>query len=99
MRRLFVTGLLAGFLLNGPVSAQYVCMPHAEVEKQLSVNYGEVPIALGLGSSGAVFEVFATADGMSWTIIVTSTNGTSCLLAEGVAWENIKRKQKQELSL
>ena len=80
-----------------PATAQSVCMTHAEVEKQLGTKYAESPVALGLASNGSVFEVFSKADGTSWTMVVTLPNGTSCLLAEGEAWENVPKSAKVAL--
>ena len=77
--------------------AQSVCMAHAEVEKQLGTKHAETPVALGLASNGSVFEVFSKADGTSWTMVVTLPNGTSCLLAEGEAWENVPQIPKMAL--
>ena len=76
-------------------TAQSVCMAHAEVEKQLGTNYAESPVALGLASNGSVFEIFSTAHGTSWTMVITLPNGTSCLLAEGEAWENVPKVPKK----
>ena len=80
-----------------PAPAQSVCMTHAEVEKQLGTNYAETPIALGLASNGAVFEIFSRADGSSWTMVMTQPNGLSCLLAEGEARENVPSDEEVAL--
>ena len=112
MRRLFVTGLLAGFLMACttpspervvPASSSQVsdsnsqCMSHAEITRQLRTNYSEMPGALGLSTNGTVFEIFSAVDGTSWTIVVTMPNGMSCLLAEGEAWENVPKGPKPTL--
>ncbi len=83
---------------SGPAAAQSICMAHAEVKKQLSTRYAEVPVSLGLASNGTVYEVYSTEDGASWTIVLTMPNGTSCLLANGEAWENVPRAPKVSLS-
>ena len=83
---------------SGPAAAQSVCMPHAEVKKQLNTRYAEAPVSLGLASNGAVYEVYSTDDGVSWMIVVTMPNGTSCLLANGEAWENVPKTPKVSLS-
>jgi hypothetical protein len=44
---------------------------------------------MGLGSNNAVMEVFASADSGSWTITVTMTNGMTCLVASGQAFEEL----------
>ena len=72
-------------------------MSRAEVERQLGANYAEAPVAMGLASNGSVFEVFSKADGTSWTMVLTLPNGTSCLVAEGEAWENVPKNAKVAL--
>ena len=98
MRAIAKVFVLAGtaavlLLLNWPAVSQSVCMARAEVEKQLGTNHAESPVALGLANNGSVFEVFATADGAAWTMIITLPNGTSCLFAEGEAWETVPRSK------
>lgn len=61
-------------------------MDRAKVVKALAARYGEAPRALGLASDGSVVEVFRSKDGATWTIIVTSPNGYSRVVASGEAW-------------
>jgi len=92
-----VLSLSLQFGATTPAAAQAVCMTHGEVEKQLGTKYAESPVALGLASNGSVFEVFSKVDGTSWTMVVTLPNGTSCMLAEGEAWENVPKNAKVAL--
>ena len=75
-------------------SGQLVCAQHDQVVKWLLKDYAEVPISIGLSSSGAVLEVFASPGGDTWTIVVTMPNGTSCLVANGEGWYDIPRAEK-----
>lgn len=74
-----------------PVAAQStvlaVCAPHAEVAERLDSNYSEAPAAIGLASNGSIIELFSTADGATWTLVMTMPDGTSCTMAAGQAWE------------
>ena len=74
-----------------PVAAQStvlaVCAPHAEVAERLDSNYSEAPAAIGLASNGSIIELFSTVDGSTWTLIMTTPDGTSCTMAAGQAWE------------
>ena len=56
----------------------------------VSERYKEAPVALGLASNGDLLEVFSSDNGSTWTIIVTSPNGTSCLVAAGQDWQPAK---------
>ena len=71
-------------------NAQPACGDRTALLKALSDKYKETPRALGLSSSGkAMFEVFASKAG-TWTIIMTTTKGVTCIMAAGHSWEDIK---------
>ena len=57
-----------------------------EIVAQLSQRYQEKPVAGGLAANGSILEVFSSADGLSWTIIVTRPDGMSSVIAEGEGW-------------
>jgi hypothetical protein len=80
-----VAALLA---LSSPAQAQMrgPCMPHEDAVAKLKQSYGEQKVGLGLGSKGsAVFELFVAETG-TWTLLVTRTNGISCIAASGDNW-------------
>lgn len=62
------------------------CAPYRQMTAFLAERYGETPQGVGLVSPGRIVEVFAGAGG-SWTILVTSASGQSCILAAGEGWE------------
>ena len=70
-----------------PASAQGVnrCGLRAGVVATLEQRHQEVQTALGLTAKGSLIEVFASPSG-SWTIIQTSPNGMSCVMAAGSRW-------------
>ena len=53
---------------------------------QLGETYREDPIAVGVTLSGGLLEVLSTVDGKTWTIILTSPQGISCIVQGGVGW-------------
>lgn len=85
--------LTAGFLLGAAtlVDAQQLehCAPRDKVVERLASKYGETRQSMGLGSNNAVMEVFASSESGSWTITVTMTNGITCLVASGQAFEEL----------
>ncbi len=87
---LLALGALA--LGAGPASAQgapALCSAHDGLLSQLERKYGEVPVAVGVAggvAGGALVELLTTKDGMTWTIILTSPQGLSCLIASGEGW-------------
>ena len=82
----FVAWLTAG---AGPASASAtmsVCLPHEEAVDKLEKSHGEQKIGTGLGPRGAsVVELFVSESG-TWTVLVTRTNGMSCVAASGDNW-------------
>ncbi len=68
--------------------AQSVCDQRAKFVTELAQKYLEAPVAFGLTSTGQVIEVLASGTG-SWTMIITSTDGTSCALAAGDSWAKL----------
>lgn len=65
------------------------CAKRDTVVERLAEKYGESRQALGLGTQGAVVEIFASESSGSWTITVTMPNGSTCLMATGQAYEEL----------
>ncbi len=63
-----------------------VCLDRDKLARTLDGRYSEKPIAAGLDSAGKLLEVFASGDGASWTMTVTSPEGVSCIIATGEQW-------------
>ncbi len=74
-------------LIGSSAVAQTQCNERAEVLKLLAQKYKEAPIAAGVTSTGGLVEVLTNGKGETWTIIVTSPEGTSCLVAAGEGWQ------------
>lgn len=73
-----------------PAQAQVGCAPRDKVLSHLAKKYGEAPVAVGVTNQGGLVEVLTTADGDTWTIIVTLPDGMSCMVAAGEGWRNLK---------
>lgn len=63
------------------------CAPRQVIVQKLTQEFGESRRGLGLIRQTAVMEVFASEDSGSWTIIVTRSNGITCLIAAGQGYE------------
>ena len=72
-----------------PLPAPQACDTRAWVLAHLAAKYHEAPVAVGLTTSGGLIEVLTTADGRTWTIIVTSPRGISCMVAAGEGWRTL----------
>ena len=61
-----------------------------QVVKLLNARYGEAPVARGLTETGWMMEVFATENGDTWTMVLTSPKGVSQVASSGVAWQDVR---------
>ncbi len=92
MHMLTATVLSAGLLLSAAgADAQQVCLPREQIVAQLGHDYDETAIGRGVvRGAESMVELFASKGG-SWTIVVTTTTGTSCLVASGQSWSALPR--------
>jgi hypothetical protein len=87
-----VTGLMiaagaAWSMLAPAVAATMVwCGPHDSVISMLVEQFQEERESTGLSDEGLLMEVFASAAG-SWTILLTSPSGLTCIIAAGENFE------------
>ena len=73
---------------------QQQCNSRDAVLKLLSNKYGETPVAYGVTNSGGLIEVLKSvpnADDDTWTIIITTPQGVSCLMAAGEGWKAMEQ--------
>jgi hypothetical protein len=73
-----------------PAEAGPDCSPRARVLDHLASKYREAPVAIGVTSGGGLLEVLSSGDGLTWTIIVTTPQGMSCLMAAGEGWRPVE---------
>ena len=80
--------LLGAALMARPALAQSADagLPRAALVEVLGDRYAEVPVAFGLAENGGLIEVFASADGATWTMLLSMPNGLSYVVTTGEAW-------------
>ncbi len=80
--------LMGAVLISRPASAQSAAagLPRAALVELLGDGYAEVPVAFGLAKNGGLIEVFASADGATWTMVLSMPNGLSYVVTTGEAW-------------
>ena len=71
--------------------AQPQCNERDNVLELLAKKYQETPIAAGVTNTGGLVEVLTDHKSGTWTIIVTTPQGMSCLAAAGEGWRNMER--------
>jgi len=65
------------------------CTERKAALRHLEGKFSEMPVAMGLTSTGAMIEVLTSEAGGSWTMLLTMPDGTTCLIAAGEAWRTI----------
>ena len=73
-------------LVSTPLAAEPLqCSDHADLVAQLATKYDEHQVAIGTTTTGPLVEVFVSLNG-TWTLVVTTADKHSCLLASGENW-------------
>jgi len=68
--------------------AQPVCIPVNVMKEQMEKTYHEFPVASGVTTKGnAVVQIYASADGKTFTVVIIGTNGIACGVAAGTDWQ------------
>ena len=84
----------AGFALlasTAMAQGQPQCNERDNVLELLAKKYKETPIAAGVTNTGGLVEVLTDHKSGTWTIIVTTPQGMSCLVAAGEGWRNMEQ--------
>jgi hypothetical protein len=59
------------------------CGARAKIVGHLADTYREAPVAIGVSAHGQLLEIFASPDGTTWTILMTTPDKISCAVAAG----------------
>ncbi len=86
--------LLAAFFMSAsPALAQTLCGPRDGLVEQLKSGWDEILVAQGLtNANDRLIELFASKDGKTWTLIITYSNGPSCIIIAGHNWQTVLPK-------
>lgn len=92
-RRPLVSGLAAALLFLPTLAGAQIlpCASHDQLVSLLAQQYKETPEALGVTQDGILLEVFVSEQ-RSWTVLLTTATGVSCIAASGENWERERRK-------
>lgn len=78
-----------GIFASGNADAS-ICGKHSEIKKILGDRYKESQRALGMVDTNGVVEVFTSNKG-TWSILLTSTSGRTCVIAAGHTWQELNQ--------
>jgi hypothetical protein len=90
MLKMAFTATLATAVFAAGAQAAPACGKRDDVLAQLSEKFKEAPVGIGLANNGGLIELLTADTGATWTLIVTLTNGTTCLLAAGQDWQPLQ---------
>lgn len=99
MQRRFLIPLIALAVIAIPVlkealadtNESLACGKRADMLAQLSTRYAEEPVAMGMATNGTLVEILASGGGGSFTILYTTAEGLTCMMAAGNDWEMINK--------
>ncbi len=90
-RPIFVMAALviAALWFASAAQAQMACGTRDTVIEKLKGKYGEVRRGGGLAGPTVIFEIWASDNPPhTWTILKTTPNGLTCLMAAGESWQD-----------
>jgi len=90
-----VVGLILGVIMVSQAHAAGACASHGVIVKALADKYQESAKALGIAGQVNLVEIFSSKAG-TWTILVTTPDGSACIIAAGTEWVNLPPVKTKE---
>lgn len=84
------------FILSGlvatvtPAHSATICGNRTQMVNALSQEYSEQPAFEALTSDGKLMEVLTSEKG-TWTVLLTSPVGRTCVVAAGTSWDTLRQ--------
>ncbi len=86
---IYLLGITAAFLLTATAAqAQTACGSRDVIVEKLDEKYGERRRGGGLSGPKGLIEIWASEETGTWTILKTTPNGLTCVMALGTAWQD-----------
>ncbi len=89
MLKTLVLGAALTTIATAATAQQAPCESRSKLIEKLAENYNESSVAVGIANGGKLVEVLTTDGGSTWSIIMTSPAGISCLVAAGEGWRKL----------
>ena len=89
--RILPAALMAAFICAATGSAFAVevqCAKQMLMQQLLIEKYKETPVGAGTVNQDRYMQIFVSAKG-TWTILMTQTDGQSCIIASGENWDSL----------
>ena len=85
---LLVLGVAVLVSLVG-VSAAGECEYRDSLVQRLMLKFAEQPSSYGQADPRTIVELFEAEHGKTWSLVVTTSDGVSCLVAAGEEWQRV----------
>ena len=79
----------------GLIYAAGNCLPHEAMAAKLTQQYQEVRTAYAPTNAGGLMELYEASNQGTWTLIITTRHGVSCMVAAGENWRHLEPKPKE----
>jgi hypothetical protein len=79
-------GALAGLSTSSLAAQTVLCGKHSAFVEALKTKFNESRQAIGISGTNSVIEFYLSEAG-TWTMLVTSANGVTCIMAAGHSWD------------
>lgn len=70
--------------------AEIICAPRSELVQKLTLQFGETQTGIGMRGPESVMEVWTSPQSGDWTLVMSYTDGKSCIVAMGQNWETLQ---------
>lgn len=80
-------------LVATPTQGMGMCGARGDFIKALNDKYQETRKSIGIAGEVNVVELFTSKTG-TWTVLVTTPEGKSCIIAAGKGWENLEEEKQ-----
>ena len=74
------------YLVAAAAAQPAECYPHGQVTSGLDSDYSETRRGIGLSGETMIFEIWASDATGTWTILKTTPDGLTCVVAVGDRW-------------
>lgn len=71
------------------VQQRTVCGSLGAFRAKLFRDWGEFPYAAALNSQGQAMHIFVNPNSRTWTMLLTTPSGTSCMITNGTDWTHV----------
>lgn len=96
LRLITVCALLPSLASAASPVAPILCAPKQEMRQKLTQQFASTQIAAGIRDRESVMEVWSSVSTGDWTMVVTYTDGNSCIVAMGQDWFDLRPVPDQD---